>query len=128
MKRCYRRLAQPGTSSARQPPLVDARLRCEPSPALIRDSLANVSFGAIFLLSIGLAMDAMAVAAARGIAAPRIRPRHVLLVALLFGGLQALMPLLGYLLGRQLGPLIESFDHWLAFALLAAIGAKMLYE
>jgi putative Mn2+ efflux pump MntP len=93
-----------------------------------RYSLANVSFGAIFLLSIGLAMDATAVAAARGIAAPRIRPQHFLLVPLLFGGFQALMPLLGYLLGRQLGPLIESFDHWLAFALLAAIGAKMLYE
>jgi manganese efflux pump family protein len=87
-----------------------------------------VSFGAIFLLSIGLAMDATAVAAARGIAARRIRPQHVLLVALLFGSFQALMPLLGYLLGRQLGPLIESFDHWLAFALLAAIGAKMLFE
>jgi putative Mn2+ efflux pump MntP len=87
-----------------------------------------VSFGAIFLLSIGLAMDATAVAAARGLAAPRIRPHHVLLVALLFGGFQAFMPLLGYWLGHELGPFIERFDHWLAFALLVAIGAKMLHE
>jgi manganese efflux pump family protein len=87
-----------------------------------------VSFGAIFLLSIGLAMDATAVAAARGIAAPQIRPQHVLLVAVLFGGFQALMPLIGYMLGSQLGPYIERFDHWIAFALLAGIGAKMLHE
>lgn len=87
-----------------------------------------MSFGAILLLSIGLAMDATAVAAARGIAAPQIRPQHVLLVAVLFGGFQALMPLIGYLLGSQLGPIVERFDHWIAFALLAAIGAKMLHE
>jgi manganese efflux pump family protein len=87
-----------------------------------------VSFGAILFLSIGLAMDATAVAAARGIAATRIRPQHVLLVAILFGGFQALMPLLGYVLGRELGPYIERFDHWIAFALLVAIGAKMLHE
>jgi manganese efflux pump family protein len=87
-----------------------------------------VSFGAILLLSIGLAMDATAVSAARGIAARRVRPGHVLLVAVLFGSFQALMPLIGYLLGRQLGPFIERFDHWVAFALLAAIGAKMLHE
>ncbi len=87
-----------------------------------------MSFGSILLLSIGLAMDATAVSAARGIAAHRVRPRHVLLVAFLFGGFQALMPLLGYLLGSELGPYIERFDHWLAFALLAGIGAKMLHE
>jgi putative Mn2+ efflux pump MntP len=87
-----------------------------------------VTFGAILLLSVGLAMDATAVSAARGIAAPRVRARHVLLVASLFGGFQALMPLLGYLLGRQLGPYVERFDHWIAFVLLAGIGAKMLYE
>lgn len=87
-----------------------------------------MSFGSILFLSLGLAMDATAVSAARGIAATRVRPRHVLLVALLFGGFQALMPLMGYLLGRELGPSIERFDHWIAFALLAGIGAKMLHE
>jgi putative Mn2+ efflux pump MntP len=87
-----------------------------------------VSFGAIFLLSIGLAMDATAVAAARGLAARRVRARHVLLVALLFGGFQALMPLLGWLLGSQVGPTVQHIDHWIAFLLLGGIGAKMLYE
>jgi putative Mn2+ efflux pump MntP len=87
-----------------------------------------MSFGAILLLSVGLAMDATAVSAARGIAAPRVRAQHVLLVASLFGVFQALMPLLGYLLGSQLGPYVERFDHWIAFVLLVGIGAKMLYE
>jgi putative Mn2+ efflux pump MntP len=87
-----------------------------------------VSFGAILVLSIGLAMDATAVSAARGLAARRVHAQHVLLVAVLFGGFQALMPLMGYLLGRGLGPIVERFDHWIAFVLLAGMGAKMLHE
>jgi putative Mn2+ efflux pump MntP len=87
-----------------------------------------LSFGAIFLLSLGLAMDATAVAAARGLAAPRIHPGQVLLVALLFGGFQALMPLLGWLVGSRVGPAVRDFDHWIAFVLLGAVGAKMLHE
>jgi putative Mn2+ efflux pump MntP len=87
-----------------------------------------VSFGAIVLLSLGLAMDATAVSAARGLAARVIRPRHVLMVALLFGGFQALMPLLGWIVGSRIGPVVERYDHWIAFVLLGAIGAKMLYE
>ena len=74
-------------------------------------------------------MDATAVAAARGLAAREgVRARHVLLVGSLFGGFQALMPLAGYLVGRELGPVVERFDHWIAFVLLGAIGAKMLHE
>lgn len=87
-----------------------------------------MGFGAILLLSVGLAMDATAVAAARGLAARRVRPRHVLLVALLFGGFQAFMPLLGWLVGSQVGPTIERFDHWIAFLLLGGIGVKMLLD
>lgn len=87
-----------------------------------------MSFGAIFFLSLGLAMDATAVAAARGLAAPRVRLEHVLLVGLLFGGFQALMPLLGWLVGSWVGPVVLQFDHWIAFGLLGAIGAKMLFE
>jgi putative Mn2+ efflux pump MntP len=88
-----------------------------------------VSFGAIILLSLGLAMDATAVAAARGVAARRVpSTREVLRVALLFGGFQALMPLLGWLLGSYVGPLMQRFDHWIAFALLGVIGGKMLFE
>jgi putative Mn2+ efflux pump MntP len=84
--------------------------------------------GTILLLSVGLAMDATAVAGARGLAVPRIRARHVWLVATFFGGFQALMPVLGWLVGARVGPLVEAWDHWIAFGLLAAIGGKMLWE
>ena len=87
-----------------------------------------MSFGAILLLAVGLAMDAAAVAAARGLATPRLRVRHVVLVSSFFGGFQALMPLLGWIAGTRAGPLIEAWDHWLAFALLVGIGGKMLWE
>jgi putative Mn2+ efflux pump MntP len=73
-------------------------------------------------------MDAMAVAAARGLAASELRPRHVIRVATFFGGFQALMPLVGWLLGSRIGPFVEAWDHWIAFALLAGIGGKMLWE
>jgi putative Mn2+ efflux pump MntP len=87
-----------------------------------------VSFAAVLALALGVAMDATAVAAARGLAAPHVRARHVLLVGLLFGGAQALMPLLGYLIGDRLGDLFARWDHWVAFALLTGIGGKMLWE
>jgi putative Mn2+ efflux pump MntP len=87
-----------------------------------------VAFPSIFLLALGLAMDATAVAAARGVAATRVRKRDVLLVGLLFGGFQALMPALGWFLGAAIGRYIEAWDHWIAFTLLALIGAKMLWD
>lgn len=87
-----------------------------------------MSFGAILLLSLGLAMDATAVSAARGLAIPRVLPRHVALVAVFFGGSQALMPLIGWVVGARVGPLVQAWDHWIAFVLLAAIGGKMLWE
>ena len=73
-------------------------------------------------------MDATAVAAARGLAAPAVRLRHGIIVGLAFGGAQGLMPLLGWLVGNRLGHLVSAWDHWIAFALLTAIGAKMLWE
>jgi len=84
--------------------------------------------GHILLLAFGLSMDAMAVAAARGLAVRQIRLRHVALVAGFFGGFQALMPLFGWLLGNRVGKAIEAWDHWVIFALLGGIGAKMLWE
>lgn len=87
-----------------------------------------MSFGAILLLALGLSMDATAVAAARGLAAERIRFQHVLRVAFLFGGFQALMPVLGWFVGSRIGPVVQAYDHWIAFVLLGAIGTKMLYE
>ncbi|WP_437984186.1 manganese efflux pump MntP [Sorangium sp. So ce117] len=87
-----------------------------------------MNFGAILLLALGLAMDATAVAAARGLSVPAIRARHVLLVAGFFGGAQALMPVIGWLLGERIGPRVQAWDHWIAFVLLAFIGGKMLWE
>jgi manganese efflux pump family protein len=73
-------------------------------------------------------MDATAVSAARGLALPAIRVRHVLLVAGFFGGFQALMPVAGWLLGALIGPVVRSLDHWIAFVLLSFIGGKMLWD
>ncbi len=85
-------------------------------------------YGSLLALAVGLAMDATAVSAARGLAAPRLRPVHFVLVAGFFGGFQALMPLLGWLLGSRFGRFVEAWDHWLAFGLLGAIGVKMMLE
>ncbi len=87
-----------------------------------------VNFGAVLALSLGLAMDATAVSAAKGFAVPRVRLRHVLLVAVFFGSFQALMPFLGWMISERLGPLVRAWDHWIAFFLLAALGANMLRE
>lgn len=87
-----------------------------------------MSFASILLLAVGLAMDATAVSAARGLAVPRVLPRHVLLVALFFGGFQALMPLVGWLAGATVGTFVAAWDHWIAFGLLGTIGGKMLWE
>lgn len=84
--------------------------------------------GEVLVLAVGLAADAMAVAAARGMTVPRVAPHHVLRVALFFGGFQALMPLLGWMAGARLGPLVASFDHWIAFVLLSGIGGKMMWD
>jgi putative Mn2+ efflux pump MntP len=87
-----------------------------------------MSLGSILVLALGLAMDATAVAAARGVAVRAIEARHVALVALFFGGSQALMPALGWWLGAAVGSYVAAWDHWIAFALLGGIGAKMLWE
>ncbi len=87
-----------------------------------------MKLGGILLLAFGLSMDAMAVAATRGLLVRQIRFRHVALVAGFFGGFQTLMPLLGWLLGSRVGKAIEAWDHWVIFTLLGGIGGKMLWE
>lgn len=87
-----------------------------------------MNFPSILALAVGLAMDATAVAGTRGLAARRIRVRDVALVAGLFGGFQALMPMLGFVAGRRIGPFVEAWDHWIAFVLLGGIGGKMIWE
>jgi putative Mn2+ efflux pump MntP len=77
-------------------------------------------------LAFGLAMDATAVSAARGLGSQRAR--EAVTLALLFGGFQAGMSALGWLAGLWVGPYIAAWDHWVAFVLLVGIGGKMLYE
>lgn len=87
-----------------------------------------MGFVELFLIAVGLSMDAFAVAVCKGLAMRRVDWRAAVVLALLFGGFQALMPLIGWAVGSQLMWLIEPFDHWVAFALLAFIGGKMLLE
>ena len=82
----------------------------------------------IFLTGVGLAMDAFAVSICKGIKMPKLKKINLIIIALFFGGFQMLMPLIGYLLGKQFVAYISSIDHWIAFALLAFIGIKMLIE
>ena len=82
----------------------------------------------LILLAAGLAMDAFAVAMCKGLALQKANVRQMSLVGAWFGGFQALMPAIGYFLGRSFYIYIEKFDHWIAFALLFIIGANMLRE
>ena len=87
-----------------------------------------MGFIEFFLTGIGLSMDAFAVAICKGLGMRKVNYKQMLLIALFFGGFQALMPLLGWLLGRQFEQYITSVDHWIAFALLVLIGANMPRE
>ena len=87
-----------------------------------------MSFLELLLVAVGLSMDAFAVAVCRGLEMRRIDYRQALLIAVFFGGFQALMPAVGYLLGAGFEHYISAFDHWIAFALLAFIGGKMIWE
>ena len=82
----------------------------------------------LFLVAVGLSMDAFAVAVCKGLATGKVRLRHMLIPGAWFGVFQALMPLIGYFLGARFEKYIVSVDHWIAFVLLAAIGANMLRE
>lgn len=82
----------------------------------------------LILIAVGLSMDAFAVSVCKGLSVSKIRLRHALTVGLYFGGFQALMPALGYLLGTSFQQAIVSVDHWIAFLLLSAIGINMIRE
>ena len=82
----------------------------------------------LFILAVGLSMDAFAVAVCKGLSLRNIRLRDCLKVGLYFGGFQAGMPLIGYILGVQFKDYITSIDHWIAFILLSFIGINMLRE
>ena len=82
----------------------------------------------ILLLGIGLSMDAFAVSICKGLSTKRLQTRHYLIIGAWFGGFQALMPTIGFFLGSTFEQYITAFDHWVAFVLLAAIGANMIKE
>ena len=79
-------------------------------------------------IAFALAMDAFAVALAAGLSLPELTGRHLFRFGFHFGLFQALMPVIGWLAGISVREQIESFDHWLAFALLSLVGGKMLWE
>ena len=87
-----------------------------------------MSYLELFVIAVGLSIDAFAVSICKGLSVRRLKPRHNLICGLYFGGFQALMPVIGWLLGRQFESLIKSIDHWIAFALLVLIGANMIRE
>lgn len=87
-----------------------------------------MGFAELLLLAVGLSMDAFAVSVCKGLATGKVRLRHMLCVGIWFGGFQALMPTLGYLLGAAFQAYITAVDHWVAFVLLAFIGGNMIKE
>lgn len=82
----------------------------------------------LFFIAVGLSMDAFAVSVCKGLAMKKCTWKKGTLAGLYFGGFQALMPLIGYVLGVQFKDVITSVDHWIAFILLGIIGVNMLRE
>lgn len=82
----------------------------------------------IVLIALSLAMDAFAVSICKGLSVYKMKPKYALIAGTYFGVFQALMPVVGFFLGKQFESLITSVDHWIAFALLGIIGANMIRE
>lgn len=87
-----------------------------------------MSLLSLFLVAVGLSMDAFAVAVCKGLSMRKIQWKYAVLTGVYFGGFQALMPFMGYLLGSQFQEAITSIDHWIAFVLLGIIGINMIRE
>ena len=82
----------------------------------------------LFITAVGLSMDAFAVAICKGLAMKKLSVKKALIIGLWFGGFQALMPTIGYLLGTRFESYVTSIDHWIAFVLLVLIGGNMIKE
>ena len=82
----------------------------------------------IILIGIGLAMDAFAASICKGLSMKKLNIKHAFVIALYFGGFQALMPFIGWILGNQFQTYIVSFDHWIAFVLLVFLGLKTIID
>lgn len=94
----------------------------------MRRNTTKMSFLELFLIAIGLSMDAFSVSICKGLTTKRFSWRMALVCGLWFGGFQVLMPIIGYFLGAQFQEMIEAYDHWIAFGLLFLIGANMIRE
>ena len=82
----------------------------------------------LFILSVGLSMDAFAVSVCKGLSTKKLKVKNYIIVGVWFGGFQALMPAIGYFLGTRFEKYITNIDHWIAFVLLVLIGANMIKE
>lgn len=82
----------------------------------------------LFVIAVGLSMDAFAVSICKGLSVRELKPKHAFTVGVYFGGFQMLMPLIGFALGVRFQSFITSIDHWIAFVLLGLIGANMIRE
>ncbi len=82
----------------------------------------------LFVLAVGLSMDAFAVSICKGLSLGKTKVKHMCIAGAWFGGFQALMPLIGYFLGSFFSDLITKYDHWIAFILLIFIGGNMIRE
>lgn len=82
----------------------------------------------LFVIAVGLSMDAFAVSICKGLSVRKLRSRHGFSTAIWFGGFQALMPLIGYFVGISFADFVTNVDHWIAFVLLAIIGGNMIKE
>ena len=82
----------------------------------------------LFVIAVGVSMDAFAVSICKGLSLRKFRPRHAFTTAMWFGGFQALMPLIGYFIGIHFADFVTSVDHWIAFVLLLIIGGGMVKE
>lgn len=87
-----------------------------------------MSLAELFVIAVGLSMDAFAVSICKGLSVKKMKISQALTCGVYFGGFQGLMPLIGYFLGSQFEEMIVSIDHWVAFVLLGLIGLNMIKE
>ena len=88
----------------------------------------TVGFFELFLIAVGLSMDALAISICKGLSVEKIKKKHMIITGLWFGGSQAVMPVIGYFLGTSFQTFVESIDHWIGFILLTIIGINMIKE
>lgn len=82
----------------------------------------------LIILAIGLSMDAFAIAICKGLSVKKVEIKHYIITGIWFGGFQALMPLIGFILGANFVSYVSEYDHWIAFILLFLIGLNMIIE